>query len=376
MMDRRLLQILNNTACLSKSQLQGYVQNTLQPEELYAVEMHLIECPICNDALEGFAIEKNLNNLLAGIQPPAKLPSPKTKEKKSSEVKNNNTSEKLSQNKTLANNTTQKSSDTNIRHKNAAHTAVRQRSNSTKWLRPLAIAAILIIGFTLLWYFEFYHPAKNNNSQIAQNITQDSAAENVAADETTQMESYSPQPMTNTDTAPVVRAPLKDSVRVMAKNADSAKKAIAKDASAKLKPVEAADNKNVAAKNAASDEVAASPPDAQAASAIPAERAKNDRVSAANADKNISAKEDKRPQTDFEKGMSLYRQQDYGTAVLYLRDAVKSSGDPKHYDAIYYSAMSFKNTGRKNKAKDLFKKLIKEDAPQKEAAQKQLDAMD
>ncbi|MBL7764651.1 MAG: tetratricopeptide repeat protein [Chitinophagaceae bacterium] len=45
--------IWTDSACLSQSQLIGYIRQTLDREEVYVVETHLSSCPFCSDALEG-----------------------------------------------------------------------------------------------------------------------------------------------------------------------------------------------------------------------------------------------------------------------------------------------------------------------------------
>lgn len=45
--------IWSQSSCLTKNQLIGYIQHTLEREEEYLVESHLNDCPFCNDALEG-----------------------------------------------------------------------------------------------------------------------------------------------------------------------------------------------------------------------------------------------------------------------------------------------------------------------------------
>ncbi|MEK7225310.1 MAG: hypothetical protein AAB221_06475, partial [Bacteroidota bacterium] len=56
-MDRPLHnKIFGSTDCLSEEQLLKYDSNTLSRKEKHKVEKHLIECELCTDALEGFAV--------------------------------------------------------------------------------------------------------------------------------------------------------------------------------------------------------------------------------------------------------------------------------------------------------------------------------
>ena len=45
--------IVTPSQCLTKHQLLGYIHQTLERDEVYAIESHLNDCPFCNDALEG-----------------------------------------------------------------------------------------------------------------------------------------------------------------------------------------------------------------------------------------------------------------------------------------------------------------------------------
>ncbi len=96
----RLIKAIDNSACLTRRQIDDYLQNKLFPEELYVVEMHLNECPFCNDAVEGYTQAGNANQLLStveefsftpvtasAIQPDAVPPAPKTPEIKVPETK-------------------------------------------------------------------------------------------------------------------------------------------------------------------------------------------------------------------------------------------------------------------------------------------------
>lgn len=64
----RLIKAIDNSACLTRRQIDDYLQNKLFPEELYVVEMHLNECPFCNDAVEGYTKSGNANQILSTVE--------------------------------------------------------------------------------------------------------------------------------------------------------------------------------------------------------------------------------------------------------------------------------------------------------------------
>lgn len=63
----RLIKVIDNSACLTRRQMDDYLQKKLFPEELYVVEMHLNECPFCNDAIEGLSTTDKANVLLSTV---------------------------------------------------------------------------------------------------------------------------------------------------------------------------------------------------------------------------------------------------------------------------------------------------------------------
>ncbi len=52
--------ILNNTSCLTTEQIRAYLREDLNEDQHFDVENHLLDCPLCTDAVEGFANNYNL----------------------------------------------------------------------------------------------------------------------------------------------------------------------------------------------------------------------------------------------------------------------------------------------------------------------------
>ncbi len=55
--------ILTNTTCLSPEQIQAYLKEELNKDQRFDVENHLLDCPLCTDAVEGFANHHNVEDL-------------------------------------------------------------------------------------------------------------------------------------------------------------------------------------------------------------------------------------------------------------------------------------------------------------------------
>lgn len=50
--------IFNSTNCLSNEQLLAYAEDTLSSVDKHTIEKHLLDCPLCSEAVEGF-LERN-----------------------------------------------------------------------------------------------------------------------------------------------------------------------------------------------------------------------------------------------------------------------------------------------------------------------------
>lgn len=394
-MDHRLLQILENTACLSKSQLQAYLDKSLQPEELYAVEMHLIECPICNDAIEGLKGVEQLHQLLNTIPVMTKLPVPRNKDKKPVEPKTetNVPSHATTEIKQKPESTV--TADSGERNRTTASASKSKASGSSwgrQWGKPLGIAATILLLFSLLWYFELGGADEVlGNGDAAVLVPQ---TDSLLADAATAMP---PKPLSSPAVATpnTTAVPIPDTVKPLAPadlkepiikaEEEIQKKVVPKEEPIVKKEVPASVPATVAAKLPEQKERQtqdALQPDAtpfvELAEENPTARLDRKASEQVPAVKTISANTTDKtlPHSDFEKGMELYRQQQYGSAILYFRTAANKSTEAKYYDALYYSAMAYKNMGKKRKAVTYLKKIVADEAaPNKSEAQRQLDAL-
>jgi hypothetical protein len=365
--DERILQILDNSACLSKGQMTGYLKHTLFPEELRAVELHLSSCAFCNDALDGLELQQDPEKLLASLVLPALpaiSPKEKPKEKKETPVivkaeKSNNGTEERTNGK----------KNTRTEAPVAEHTPFR--SGNTKWLRPLGIAAGLVLAFGALWYFEL-RPHKSE--ELAMNA------------DTVQAESI-PEPSAKENPKIAAAAPVKVKDTVKATHARTGDTLVAanKSTAAKGKPDSARKTSSPKAEEAAAQVMAATAPardnpekeDKQSEDAAAKKKtaALAQQADVAPAAAKVKEETKKKELTDYEKGLQLYKQKQYGSALLYLRAAESDASDPKHWDAVYYSALCHKNLDKKRKAIKMFQRVIDAGAPQKTAAQKQIDEL-
>ena len=66
--------IFDKSVCLTREQLLNYKTRKLSNEELHTIEKHLIDCPLCSDAVEGIenidadTMQKDINRINKGIE--------------------------------------------------------------------------------------------------------------------------------------------------------------------------------------------------------------------------------------------------------------------------------------------------------------------
>lgn len=56
--------ILKTGPCLTVAEIKAYIDQSLTGEQLHKVERHLLDCPLCSDAVEGLSQTKNIDQEL------------------------------------------------------------------------------------------------------------------------------------------------------------------------------------------------------------------------------------------------------------------------------------------------------------------------
>lgn len=68
MSNEQYIRIFDESSCLTPKQLKGYVSGNMVHEESHAVEVHLLSCPLCSDAVEALQAETQGGvDMLSGI---------------------------------------------------------------------------------------------------------------------------------------------------------------------------------------------------------------------------------------------------------------------------------------------------------------------
>lgn len=358
--DEKLLQILDNSACLRKEQMVGYLKGDLYPEELRVVELHLSECSLCNDALEGLQTIEQLNAAIDQIPFP-ELPYPAPAEKKIIAA-----SEAVSKKPEIKINTADRAS---------AYTAPKlSKPRNYSWVGGVGIAALLLLGSALIWQFELKNkvtePALADKGihrvLLPDSVSAkepDSTARRIAV---TTSKNEKPDKQ---DSASIAFAAQQDSAGI---NRKAVQKTLAKKDSGIVLPAISNEGKDSGAQALALS--AKQELKAQELKESDKEVKSVKSGSATSKQPDISTTPSGEG-SDFETGVRLFKQKKYASALLYLKSAESDKDNPSHWDAVYYSALCNKYLGKTGRAKRLFKRIVNAGAPQKSAAEKQLEEL-
>ena len=63
MANKLLNDLFDAKSCLTEAEIEGYVKGELSGEMRFRVENHLLDCPLCADAVEGFQLAGGTTNL-------------------------------------------------------------------------------------------------------------------------------------------------------------------------------------------------------------------------------------------------------------------------------------------------------------------------
>lgn len=351
---------MEGSVCLSKGQVKGYLERTLFPEELRAVELHISECSFCSDAIDGYT--ESPDGFSVGLAMPL-LPPPSPKEK-----------DKPQKDKKAPAQEAPAPLIKDMDKKRAPQpeplpaTAPKQRPLSPK--RPtskrgpgwaMAAGILVLIGCCVGYYY--YMDDRQDNAPLAFSDDQEPfMGDSVHEPALGAQNEAKPLPQEQTENAPApAHVARQDTLPAHEKE-----------------PVQAKSSNVALTTNAAPPTTETlSAPAAQAATPMAA-AAKNE---SSDSYKNTERKESvavERPDkelSDYEMGIELFKQKQYASALLYLRAAESDPSNPNHWDAVYYSALCNKNLNKGRKARKLLEKIVESDAPQKKAALKQLEEL-
>lgn len=382
----KILQILENSACLKPDQLIGYLEGTLFREELRVVELHLASCPLCQEALEGMENIGNRQALISSLVLP-ELTTHKTKTEKPAEA--NNTARQPFSHPTKKPATPPPSIPKSTF--NATPNKYLGRPKNLSWLGIVGIAALLLLGGFLFWQYESNTPnwpsftSRNKGMSdeilIDSNETEPTDTQNVAIyqeqpdkDHKKQTEETRIPHQTDTQTLAAHQTPksaiTEDSVKPASliaaakKTTDTpvlASKTADKEKSAEQKDKE----KNKPAVAAATQATEKEKP-----------KTKNTAVSSDKTAPAVTKKAAPLDNSDYSTGLRLYRKKQYASALLYLRSAASNDQNPNHWEAVYYSGLCNIEIGKKGRGRRFLKRVAKAGVSLSSKAEQQLEKLE
>lgn len=376
-MKERLLNILDQSTCLTRRQMRDYLGGIMLPEEIHAAETHIASCPLCNMALEGFEAHTE-----EGLEAIASLNSGFLKE--------------------------HFDSITPQIHLNSIAPAVSQVPHPRKktavfpFLKAASVAAALLVGFGIFWLLD----RSKNNTQESGMIASN---EPVQAITNTANSSGTDRQAGVAKTGKEVAANQKGPAAVKADN-------IAAPSLADRKQGEVAQRAEVAAAAGTENTAAAKMKGNNSEQLAYEEEGPQRKAAWANADsanrsrrsvaspvdnsgddaKNITAAMKQRPPAaapeavaamakketaaaDEEEVLAsadeLYGEGNYKAAVSKYNRAMKTGDKNSRAEATVMAAKCYRNMGEKAKAIALLQELADKDGPQRKTAQRLLDEL-
>lgn len=417
-MKERLLNILDQSTCLTRRQMKDYLAGTMLPEEVHAAETHIASCPLCSMALEGF--ETNNEEALAAI---ASLNSGFLKDHFDSitpQIHLNSMTPAVP-----------------VAHHPHHHTK-KKKTQTYSLLKVAAVAAALVIGFGVFWLIDHRGNKIQDAGRIAQNeevaVPAAAAPPVMSSDQAPAPQKNSvaqKQPLVNKTTA----TSSSDAVEEVAVTRESAP--VSEDAAvpaisdagtrviARNKPAAAPatgyrrdsvsyqsrdggnvqlggarapyGNSYVVDQNAASEAKEQNQPAGKADSKMTTYRWSDDRKKAADtvampapkaviaAKRSVAAEpvekvKDKEAEAGIEeaplrKGDELYGKGNYKAALTKYNAAMKSGNRRQRAEATLMAAKCYRNMGNKTKAISLLQNMVDNGGPQKRAARRMLDEL-
>lgn len=408
--------IWTQSNCLSKSQLIGYIHQTLDRDEVYLVESHLNDCQICSDALDGLMEEdleitqQNIGAIKSHVEERINELLPKEKS-------------------TFTANQTTKKTITNT------SSTLSSSSGKYRWLVAASVLAIVALGGYSVFSF-----IKSQDQQLAQNKTSgdtkdaeynkpdisndheittlkvnppdentapplDSKDEKKERKEDLTSTIKPPTQTTSFKTVPPAPAPVQvqktpDAVKDAPQQVE--REAIAKtenessnDLEKNIQPTQGMSNymedkktykpqqEEVVAKSRSKVGMSNSKqiPAAQNAKELSYPQ-QNDNNNYSNQTSNQtyddvynSKKTNAKTElSDYEKAMQAYNKGDFKESIRYFERALKSASGTQKEDIQYQLAQAYLKTGKENKAEQLFEILATGTKYKNEASQQLLKA--
>ncbi|MCB0695949.1 MAG: tetratricopeptide repeat protein [Chitinophagaceae bacterium] len=153
MSKEQLKHIFEPSACLSPRQLKGYATGKMVHEECHAVEVHLLSCPFCSDALEGIMSAKN-PAAIAGMEKLDDSFIAKHFGVSNQEIKQVTKTKPVIKAGAY-------STEPEKKEKKAVH---------IPW-KPLSLAASLVVAVCIMWFMRDSIFPKGDNDQLAEQVT-------------------------------------------------------------------------------------------------------------------------------------------------------------------------------------------------------------
>lgn len=356
----QLTHIFENSACLTPRQMKGYISGKMVHEEAHAVEVHLLSCPFCADAIEGLMAGKDNGGLAAMDKLDAGF---------------------IAQHFGVPVQEVKAAVKTPPVIKAGAYSTQpekKEKKGSTILWKPMAAAAAFIAVVAIMWFMRDSIFPQGDDNQLAQQTTvvpepqEQVVAYQPPVDSTTALDSTA---MAVTDeiaedlAAPDPKAPLTQQQALLTKNeADKKALLLAEAKKTKALPKEAEKTVVASGTTATTAAPAATPRMGNSFAADDTKEEAEDRIETVAAAKKTADN----ARTGIEKADDLYNKGKYKRALKMYQDEMYDTRSNKRDAATYMAAKCHAGMGEKTQAKTLLNSLIRDNSPKKAQAEQLL----
>jgi len=332
--------VFEQSSCLRKRQMIALLEGRLFPEEVRAVEIHLADCNLCVETLEGL---KSLAGPLETVL--EKIPTPNYPDVEiDSHVVYTPPSPILEANRPR-----------------------KQRSIKLKWSSSLTLLLFLISGVAFVYFFEI----KPNKNKIEASVSSTNNNQDYIDKDYVESEDLINSAVIRDMPEEIEHIFSSDNIEnSLQNNEEDAVEAINKVGvpNAEKEIVAKAEEPNTPLKK----ESTQNPSEVTKEETTPTVADKVKKENIVNNSKGDSTQKEENIKgatvtssdqgskgEDFNYAISFYENGSYGTALLYFQAVLKNKSHPRYTDALYYAALSQQALGRNSEVKKLLNELKK-----------------
>ncbi len=362
MSNEYLKHIFDQSACLTAKQLKSYVSDNMVHEEAHAVEVHLLSCPFCADAVEGLTNNKSEKAFTALQELPKEFMKKHLGESEVEEYLNKPT---VTQSHEVADKVEDK--------------VEKKQRNINVW-RITSIAAAVVIGVGAVWLL-VGTLGGDNKTTIAENANIKKVEKPQVVYSTPTITDSTIDETSTADTATSAAPQEVVAEEVVTNDAvDQTKKELAKDKPVKKEDVQTAIKPDKNASNAMVAKQVKNTEGDKKTEGVEKRARMGNSYAADEQDNALTAVPEeaaapKEPESNLTGGQ-LYQQKRYKEALKKFQKEMNTSDPDRRDNARIMVARCYMALGQNSSAKAILESLVEEKSSEKRQAKKLLKKLD